>query len=196
LRGPEAVPGGYEVKLIVGGRSYTQPFVIRKDPRLKTTQQAYQEQFNLLIDVRDEVSSTDDAINDIRRIRTQLAHVLQSSSGSSSLHDAARKLDGRLSAILHELYEPRFTGFDDQMLVYPLQLNNRIAAMQGYLQGDYAPTEQDYEVFAHLSARLRQILAVLRQITVADVPALNRQLRSRGLPEIDDSEPKSASVSP
>jgi hypothetical protein len=39
------------------------------------------------------------------------------------------------------------------MLVFDLKLNNRIAALQGYVsQGDFAPTEQQYGVFREVSS--------------------------------------------
>ena len=63
LRGPEAVPGDYKVKLTSGDGADTQSFQIKKDPRLPTTQEEYQKQFDLLIAVRDKVSAAHDAIN-------------------------------------------------------------------------------------------------------------------------------------
>ena len=59
-----------------------------------------------------------------------------------------------------ELAELRFAGFDDQMLVFDLKLNNRIAALQNYVaQGDYAPTDQQHAVFKELSAEIDAALA-------------------------------------
>ncbi len=153
LRGPLAVPGRYRVKLTAGGRSQTQEFEIRKDPRLSTTIDDYQKQFDLLIAIRDKLSAADDAINEIRG-REKRLEAAQGGTGG------ARGLEG----VLHELWEPRFTGFDDQMLEFPLKLNNRIAALQGYLQGPYAPTDQDNQVFAELSKELDNVLARLKQL--------------------------------
>jgi len=44
--------------------------------------------------------------------------------------------------------------------VFDLKLNNRIAALQGYVAaGDYAPTEQQYSVFRELSAAIDHALS-------------------------------------
>ena len=77
-----------------------------------------------------------------------------------TLNAKAAKLDAALESVLKELAELRFAGFDDQMLVFDLKLNNRMAALQGYVgQGDYAPTEQQYSVFRELSAAIDSALA-------------------------------------
>ena len=82
------------------------------------------------------------------------------------------------------LIEPRFTGFDDQTLIFPLQLNNRLASLQSYLEGDHAPTDQDVAVFQQLSSDLGQALANLKQILDTDAPPFNSRLKSRGLPAL------------
>ena len=65
-----------------------------------------------------------------------------------------------LASVLKEIVELRFAGFDDQMLVFDLKLNNRMAALQNYVaQGDYAPTEQQYGVFKELSLAIDNALA-------------------------------------
>jgi hypothetical protein len=91
-------------------------------------------------------------VNEIRRLRAELA--------KRTDRAAAAKLDAAPENVLRELAELRFTGFDDQMLVFDLKLNNRMAALQGYVtQGDYAPTEQQYSVFRELSAAVDNVLA-------------------------------------
>jgi hypothetical protein len=46
------------------------------------------------------------------------------------------------------------------MLVFDLKLNNRMAALQGYVSaGDYAPTEQQYSVFRELTAAIDGVLS-------------------------------------
>src|SRR5205814_9023463 len=110
-----------------------------------------QEQFDLLMAIRDKVSPMHDAVNAIDQLRAGLAR--------SADRAAAAKTDAALASVLQELVERRFTGFDDQMLVFDLKLNNRMAALQGYVaQGDYAPTEQQYSVFRELSAAVDRVL--------------------------------------
>ena len=184
LQGPEVTPGNYTVKLTVDGESYTQSFEIRKDPRLQTTDEDYRRQFQLSLAIRDKLSATHEAINEIRRIQKDVDTALHSVKADSSITDAGGKLNHALNIVLHKLVEPRFTGFDDQTLIFPLQLNNRLAALQEYLAGDDAPTDQDYTVFRDLSAQVDQALADLKKIMQVDVPAFNSHLKAQGLPPI------------
>jgi photosystem II stability/assembly factor-like uncharacterized protein len=151
LRGPIALPGTYQVRLKAGADAQTQPLRIVADPRSQATTAELQEQFDLLIMIRDKVSAIHDAVNDIVRMRKALA---------SRKDAAAQRQDAALEAVQKELVELRFVGYDDQMLVFDLKLNNRMAALQGYVsQGDYAPTEQQYSVFRSLSSLVDTALA-------------------------------------
>jgi photosystem II stability/assembly factor-like uncharacterized protein len=189
LRGPEAAPGEYEVKITVGDQSQTQTFEIRKDPRVSTTPEDYRKQLMFLLAARDKLSEANQAINRIRNVQQQVQAALQKAKADAPAADAAHKLDDQLGVQLHKLYEPRFTGFDDQTLIYPLKLNNRIAALQGYVQGDFAPTDQAQEVLEKLTAELDQTLAQVKQSLDTWLPALNSRLKTLGLPEVDASAP-------
>jgi photosystem II stability/assembly factor-like uncharacterized protein len=184
LRGPEAAPGRYTVKLTVGGQTYSQPFEIEGDPRIATTQQGYEKQLAFLLAVRDKLSTANDTINAIHNIEKQVQDSTTRVRGDVAFQDAARKLTDKMNSVLAELYQPEYTGFDDQMLVYPMKLNNRIAALQGYTQGEFEPTRQDEAVFAELAGELGQVLAQWSQIQDVDIAAFNGQLRGQGLPEI------------
>src|SRR5262249_44634714 len=130
-RGPLAVHRRYRVKLTAGDQSLSQEIEIKKDPRDSASEQDYRKQFELLIRIRDKVSAANDAINQIRRTQERIESAWNhrpSAAGNDTLVAAHSKLTAELAALLYELWEPRFKGFDDQMLVFPLKLNNRIAA--------------------------------------------------------------------
>ena len=184
LRGPQAIPGQYKVKLTVGDQSATQNFEIKKDPRVATTPAEYQKQLELLLEARDQLSAAHDAINQIHAVQRQVDAAAQKASGSPGVTEGASKLNDALNSVLHKLYEPRFTGFDDQTLIYPLQLNNRLAAMQNYLGGDAGPTEQAQQVLAQLSSELDQEFAKLKHTLDVDLSAFNSQLEKASLPAI------------
>jgi photosystem II stability/assembly factor-like uncharacterized protein len=152
LRGPIAVPDSYQVRLRSGGQTLAQPLRVIADPRSQATAADLQKQFDLLIAIRDKVSAAHDAVNEIGQMRARIA-----GRGDRA---AAAQVDTALQGVLEELAEPRFAGFDDQMLVFDLKLNNRMAALQGYVaQGDYAPTDQQYSVFKELSSAIDAALA-------------------------------------
>src|SRR5947208_9110818 len=101
LRGPLAVPGSYQVRLRAGGHTLTQPLRIVADPKSEAKATDLQEQFDLLIAIRDKVSAVHDAVNEIKRMRASLA--------ARPDRAAAAKLDAALDALLKELVELRFT---------------------------------------------------------------------------------------
>ena len=157
------MPGNYQVRLKAGSQTLTQPLRIVADPKSQAATADLREQFDLLIALRDKVSATHDAVNDIRK----LLATLPGQGGGA----AVERLRAGLEAVLKELVELRFAGFDDQMLVFDLKLNNRMAALQNYVaQGDYAPTEQQYGVFKELSVAIDNALARYRTLK-AQMPA-------------------------
>jgi hypothetical protein len=163
------------VRLTAGNQSLIQGFEIKKDPRLETIQQDFQRQFDLLMAIRDRLSATDDAVNQIHRVQKQIGDSVQQARQSAKLATAASNLDDELEAVLEELVEPKFTGFDDQMLVFPLKLNARLAALEASVaSGDYAPTDQENAVFDELSEELDKSLAQLEHIMKRDVPVFEK----------------------
>jgi len=71
-QGPVAVPGTYKVRLTAGDWSQTRSFVLQRDPRVTTSPEDYQRQFDLLIRIRDRVSAANDAVKRIRDVKEQL----------------------------------------------------------------------------------------------------------------------------
>lgn len=191
LRGPEAAPGKYQVKITAGGQSAIQSFEIRKDPRVPTTDEQYAKQLGFLLAARDRLSECNAAINRVRQVERQVQGVLPASS-SSNLAASAHKLNEALDTEAQQLYQPHFTGFDDQTLVYPLRLNNRLAALQNYAQGDYGPTDQDMQVLAQLTVELQQVMSKVKQTIEVDLPRFNAELKAAGLPQVNASVAESS----
>jgi len=184
LRGPEAAPGNYKVRITVGDQTQAQAFEIKKDPRVSTTDEDYRKQLAFLLAARDKLSQADDAINKIHHIQQQLGAALQNAKVEKSLIESGHKLNTALTDEVDQLYQPQFTGFDDQTLIFPLKLNNRLASLQTYGQGDYAPTDQDLSVLSELSAELEKTLDKLKKTMDVDLPDLNNKLKAAGLPEV------------
>ena len=63
--GPQALPGRYQVRLTVDGKSYTQPFKLTMDPRVKTTPQDLEKQFSLELKLVQALQQANRAVEDI-----------------------------------------------------------------------------------------------------------------------------------
>jgi hypothetical protein len=179
VRGPQVVPGTYQVRLIVGGTTLTQTFEIRKDPRTSTTPEDFERQFALLTRIHDRLTAAHDAIADIMAARAGLAAAIARAAGTgaaASIAAPGQRLDARLASVQDELVQMNIRDGND-VLTYPAKLNNLIAALAPVVAAtDTAPTAQSYEVFRDLSARLDRQLATLDEIMARDVTVLNEAL--------------------
>ncbi len=194
--GPEALPGTYQVRLTVHGKSYTAPLEIQPDPRLKVTQQDLEKQFDLLIKIRDRVTQTHDAINQIRDIRAQIEALnkrLQGQPQAKAVADAGKQLDKKMTEIEEVLIQTKAKSNQD-VLNYPIRLNNYLVALGGVVESaDTAPTQASYEVFDMLSKQLDEQLARWKQVLATDVPAFNDLVRKQEVPAIVLARPEETS---
>ncbi len=180
--GPRVPPGRYRVRLNVDGRAMgEEEFDVRIDPRLTGVTQADQEaQSPLALRVRDRTSDANRAVIRIRGIREQVDQRLTRTQ-DPAIRAAADSLKARLSAIENALYQTRLQSNQDP-LNYPIRLNNKLAALQGTVEGgDYRPTAQALAVFTALSGRLDTELARLEAVVKTDVAEFNRRLSAAGL---------------
>jgi photosystem II stability/assembly factor-like uncharacterized protein len=67
--GPPAVPGTYQLRLTVDGKSYTQPFSLVMDPRVKSTPQDLQKQFDLESKLSQALARAGQAVREIHEAR-------------------------------------------------------------------------------------------------------------------------------
>jgi hypothetical protein len=173
------------VRLTVDGQAEVQPAEIRLDPRVSgVTQADLQKRFELATRIRDKVSQANDAVLLIRGVRSQIASVLKQAS-DAGIRRSGEALDTRLAAIEGRIYQVRNQSRQDP-LNYPIMLNNKLAALAGVVEdGEAAPTQQSYAVFADLSQRLDRELASLDELLATGLPPLNRQLASAHLPPVE-----------
>ncbi|HWP43934.1 MAG TPA: glycosyl hydrolase, partial [Blastocatellia bacterium] len=183
-QGPRAVPGTYQVRLTVDGKTRTQSFMVKKDPRIPTTDAEFAKQFDLLIKIRDKVSETHDSIIQIRDVRKQVEEVAARSRDNRAIADAAKSLSAKLTAVEEELYQTKNQSNQDP-LNYPIKLNNKLAALTGVVaSADAPPTEQAYAVYEDLVAKINVQLQKLADILRTDLPAFNKLVRDQNVPPV------------
>ena len=185
--GPKALPGTYQVRLTVNGKSYTALLEIKADPRLQAGQQDLEKQFDLLLKIRDRVTQTHDTVNQIRDIRGQteaLNKRLQGQPQAKAVADAGKQLDKKMTEIEEVLIQTKAKSNQD-VLNYPIRLNNYLVALTGVVgSSDSAPTQASFEVFDMLSKQLDEQLAKWKTVMSADIPAYNDVVRKQEVPAI------------
>jgi hypothetical protein len=182
VRGPQVVPGTYQVRLTAGGTSQTQSFEIKKDPRTSTTAEDFDKQFSLLTQIQDRVSATHDAIAEIIAARADLRAAVaraERTPAAAAIAALGKALDASLGSVQDELVQMNIRDGND-VLTYPAKLNNLIAALGPVVAAtDTAPTSQSYEVFKDLSARLDRQLERLDGILAREVAAFNQAVEEQ-----------------
>lgn len=187
LRGPVAVPGIYQVRLTVGEKSMTQSWEWKKDPRLFTTQEEFQEQFDFLIRIRDKITEVNGAINRLRSVKSQidiLSEKIKNHEKGKDIIEAGKRLKEKLKAVEDVLIQSKSKSSQDP-LNYPIKLDNKIAALASVVaRANARPTDQSYEVFKELSAKAEKQVAKLKEILETDLPAFNKMVREADIPAI------------
>ena len=187
-RGPLAAPGSYQVRLTASGDTQTQPFTISRNPGVEgVTDADLAEQFTLALQIRDKVTLANEAVIRIRSVKDQVADRMKQWAATQKdrkLSQAAmlgNALTEKLTAIEGEIYQYRNRSSQDP-LNYPIKLNNKLAALQGVVEGgDGKPTAQSYAVFKELSGRLDAELAKLDAALKADLPPFNKEIAKKKL---------------
>jgi photosystem II stability/assembly factor-like uncharacterized protein len=187
LAGPAAPPGRYSVRLTANGQTLTAPFEIRKDPRVAATQEDFDAQFELLIQIRDKLSETHAAINQIAALKEQIDAWVKrgdGKDGNRTVTASGRAVLAALTEVEQELIERRATGQLDS-IHYPTRLNAKLAAITAVVaSADGPPPKQAYEVFNEISARINAQLERLNRIVEGDVAGFNAAVREAALPAV------------
>ncbi|HLN98522.1 MAG TPA: hypothetical protein VK208_08685 [Pyrinomonadaceae bacterium] len=187
MRGPRVAPGMYQVKLTVDGKTTSENFLVKPDPRLSTSAADYAKQFELGLKIRDKVTETHNAIIQIRDVRKQVDDLLKRVAGQPGykvINDAATTLKKNLASVEESLYQTKNQSSQDP-LNYPIRLNNKLAALAGVVQSaDTAPTDQSYAVYDELVVQIDAQLAKLAEIMKTEVPAFNQLVRDQNIPAI------------
>jgi photosystem II stability/assembly factor-like uncharacterized protein len=160
-RGPIAVPGHYQVRLTVGARTQTAGFDLKLDPRVQVSQADLEQQFNLLLQTRDELSRVYDAVNQIQDVRSQLSGLkrrLPENASTKTIATAADDLEKKLVAVREELVNLTISANEDS-LAYPPQLDAKLAFLaMDASTADSAPTEAEQRQLEKLKRQSGELM--------------------------------------
>jgi photosystem II stability/assembly factor-like uncharacterized protein len=186
-RGPLALPGTYTARLTVADKPYSVTFEVRPDPRVQAKPADLAKQFELAGEIARRTGQANDAVNQMRDLRTQLAELKDRYEKDARAKDvlaAAEALEKKFALVEEEIAQTKSKASEDP-LNYPVRVNNKLLLLQQTVESaDAAPTEQSYAVFDGLSKQLDGALQQWKQIFSADVPALNALIQKSNLPLI------------
>ena len=183
-RGPKAPPGKYKAVMKMDGKEVVQEFEILADPRLETTPAQYQEQFEYLLQVRDEVSRANQAIIDIRALKKDMAYLQEKIDGNpeaADLEGLLGNLKNQLEGVENNVHMTKNQSYQDP-LNYGIRINNRLAFLLADQQrGDFPPTDQAVAFFDEVQTELQVELDELDEILETELPKINEAAKPFGI---------------
>ena len=185
-KGPLALPGDYQVKMTVAGKSQTVPLKVVIDPRNKGSEAMLQKQFTHSTQVTDRISQLHQAINEIRDVKAQIKTLHFRFNDDEKLKSAlaaADDLDKKMSDVEKELIQVNMKGSEGN-LAFPSMLNERFDAFSHFIDaGDSTePTKSQLEVFQTMSKQLDDQLTKWSQIKSQDVAKVSDMIKGASLP--------------
>src|SRR5213082_791818 len=192
-KGPLALPGDYQVKLTVGGKSQTAPLHLVIDPRTKGKEAAVQKQFTLATQVNDRISQLHQAVNAIRDLKSQIQALHKRFGDDQRLKPAlaaADDLDHKMSEVEQKLIQVNMKG-SEANLAFPNMLNERFDTFSHTIEtGDGEPTKPQLDVFQMLSSQLDEQLKKWAQLKNEDLPKVSELIKQANLPALIITEKK------
>jgi photosystem II stability/assembly factor-like uncharacterized protein len=186
VEGPKVAPGIYKARVIYGKDSADVSFEIKGDPNYTMTENDYDLQVNLLLDIRDKFSEVQKAIKNIRILRAQI-NDLTSRVDTAALKDIkifADSINKQMTNIEEALYQTKSKSGQD-VLNFPIRLNDKISGLYDIAASGYhTPSKQVLEAFADLSSQVDIQLNRLKKIMNEDLKELNKQIHNRQVPVI------------
>jgi photosystem II stability/assembly factor-like uncharacterized protein len=168
-RGPLVLPGQYQVKLTVGGQSYTQPLTVKMDPRVKTPAAGLVRQFELSMQCYEAVRQAREALEPVRKLTAQVKKLMER-TGKGELAKALTKLNDRARVLESGL----------------ARRSEELVRLLGILQeADATPTTHAEATCGEVRQALAGLLKRWDELKGKEVKALNQQLRQAGLPLLD-----------
>jgi hypothetical protein len=197
--GPFAVPGNYQLRLTVAGKTETAPLEVHLDPRLKATPEDLKKQLDLALQVRERLSQADETVNQIRDVRAQLEALRRrwkDDPKAKEILEASETIGKKMIPVEDALVNRNIKATEDT-LNYPVQIDNRLNTLADVIESaDTAPTEQSYAVLEDLNRQLETQVTAWKEIREKDLVALNEMMRKRDIPAIAPAPEKMGDAAP
>jgi len=185
-QGPAVLPGQYTVRLMVDGRSFSQPLTVKMDPRVKTPPEGLAQQFALSMQSYRGMGEVHQSMEQVRKLRAQLKE-RQERAGQGALAEALRALDQKAAALIGEgssrrqrLPGSRRPGKSESFTL--IRAYGELSTLLETLEGaDATPTTQVVAACGQVHQALFDLQARWGELKNRDVKSLNEQLAQTGL---------------
>jgi photosystem II stability/assembly factor-like uncharacterized protein len=190
--GAAAMPGKYTVRLTVEGKAYTQPLIVRMDPRIKTPEGELRKQFEMEAGIVEGMNETFEMLQQVRSVRSQVTERAEKAKGA--LAEALKAVD-KEAAELEGASQGAFFGVppNGKQAENLSTLNQHFGQLLNVVDSaDSAPTTQGSAVYLEMEGALEKLLAQWKKVRESELPSLNAQLKKAHLEELDASRQMAA----
>lgn len=186
--GAKVVPGSYIVRLIEDKTIIAEaPVEIKLDPRVTTSTADLKEQFDLHQKVNKKVDEAHIAINQLRKIRTQINGYIAAVKDTvvvNQMKKMTKPTLEKLDKIESTLMQPKAKAPQD-VLAYPVQLNDKMAGLGSAISSSESkPTQNSYVVYEDLAMKIDAEIKKIKDIVDKDVKEFNAFVMTKQIPAI------------
>ena len=186
--GVKVLPGNYKVRLLEDKEIIAeQVFVVKKDSRILTSDADLKEQFDLHQKINKKVDEAHIAINQLRKIRTQINGYLGNVKDSTMVREMkiiTKPITDVLDDIESKLMQPKAKAPQD-VLAFPVQLNDKMAGLGSIVSsGETKPTKSSYLVYDDLASKIDKQTARVKEIIDVKIVEFNDYVKQKQIPAI------------
>ncbi|MCG8469720.1 MAG: sialidase, partial [Gemmatimonadetes bacterium] len=181
-------PGRYTVRLTADGQTHEQPLTAIKDPHSAGSEADIAEQIAFLREAREGVVRAGEAVEQVERIRVQLA-TLARFAEEDELSEAIARVGRQLEDLQSVMVDLRLTGQGQDGVRFEAKLLQKLGYVTGGLSvADFPPTDQEREVLTLLQEQLEEHLRNLDAVLAGEIADLNRLLEGSGMIIVTDEQ--------
>ena len=179
------------MRLTVDGESQTESFELYVDPRVGSSQEDMQAQFELWQEVNAKLSQTHQAVKRLRRARERvkaMAETVADSAAdeqtSNAIQERADQIAEQLSEVEGQLVQPDAKVAFDRLRLRTMlnaKLHNLISVIAS---ADEKPPQQTYDVFEKLSTETDAQLDKLDSILGESIADFNAAVQAANVPAV------------
>ena len=186
--GSWVLPGNYTARLTVDGKEFTKSFVVKMDPRIKSSLGDLQAQASLESGAVAGMNQSYDALTQVSSIREQIKDVAPKAKGK--LAESLKSLDQQCAelagATVSTFYGTPASGKESENFSTINQHFGQLLAIAD--SADAAPTTQASQVYASLSEQMNDLAKRWLELAQTTIPDLNGQLQKSGLSSLDPNK--------
>jgi photosystem II stability/assembly factor-like uncharacterized protein len=175
--GPRVPPGSYSIRMVKDGKSYTLPLVVGIDRRVSWTLADRQAQYDAAMKVYTLFNDESALFARIAGLREQVAAASKGRAAAAPLQRHLADFDGQLDALRKRIVATTEGGAitgEERLREHTDQLYGAITSWDG------PPARYQLDNIAALRGELDDISTKFEQLTIKELPGINRALSGSG----------------